>query len=153
MLSLPYVSAALYLSWWDRQQIIITSIMAIWLHATTVTHIVPLVPHAFDRRPPHGFRVEPLDGTELQVELVSPAAHVDVAQVDDAAAVLPGTQHVGTHGPGAVHRIVALHCATFRGHRAHTNCESRQTAGVDGGWWKVVSLNKGFPSTCQRKQF
>lgn len=81
-----------------------------------MTHIVPLVPHAFDRRPPHGFWVEPLDGTELQVELVSATGNVDVAQVDGTAGVLPGTQHVGTDGPGAVHRIVALHCGTFRGH-------------------------------------
>lgn len=84
--------------------------MTIWLDAATGTHILPLVSHAFDRRPPHGFWVEPLNGTELHFELVSTAADVDVAQVDGAAAILPGTQHVGTHGPGAVHRIVALHC-------------------------------------------
>lgn len=51
-----------------------------------------------------------LSMAQLQVELVPAAANIDVAQVDDTASVLPGTQHVGTHGPGAVHRIVALHC-------------------------------------------
>lgn len=73
------------------------TIPRIWPYAATVTHIVPLVPHAFDRCPPHGFWVEPLEATELQVELVSAPANVDVAQVDGAAGVLPGTQHVGTH--------------------------------------------------------
>lgn len=80
-----------------------------------MTHVVPLVPHALDRRPPHGLRVEPLDGTELQVDLVSAAADVDVAKVDGAAGALPGTQHVGTRGPGAVRRVVPLHWGTGRG--------------------------------------
>lgn len=74
-----------------------------------ITHIVPLVPHAFDWRPPHGVGVEPLSSTELQVELVFAPGHVDVSQVHGAAGVLPGTQHVSACGPGTVYRAVPLH--------------------------------------------
>lgn len=102
---------------WRATDVIVASIaiLTIWPNAATLTHIVPLVPHVLDRCPPHAFRVELLDGTELQVALVSAPANVDVAQVDGTAGVLPGTQHVGTYRPGAVHRIVALHWGTFRG--------------------------------------
>lgn len=81
----------------------------------TVTYIVPLAPHAFDRSPPHAVRIEPLGGTELQVKFVSAPGNIDVAQVHGTAGALPGTQHVGTYRPGTVRRIVSLHWDAFRG--------------------------------------
>lgn len=85
----------------------------------TITHIIPVAPHAFDRRPPHGVRVKPLNCRQLQVELVFAPGHVDVSQVHSATSILPGIQHVGAYRPGTVYRVVPLHWGTFRGCRSH----------------------------------
>lgn len=79
------------------------------------THIVPLIVHALDRGPPHGFQVQPLSRTHVQVELVFSPRYVDVSQVNSAACILPGTQHVGAYRPRTVYRVVALHWGTFKG--------------------------------------
>ncbi|KAG7257043.1 hypothetical protein CRUP_005423 [Coryphaenoides rupestris] len=56
-----------------------------------------------------GLGVEPLDGAELEAELVCPARHVQLTPEHRAGRTLPGGPHGGTQGPGAVRRVVAFH--------------------------------------------